>query len=114
MAMLQPCECLASVVPYLCCQLRYPGLIAIPITHDWHRAPHQRAASDAACRAAGNVGNLPLVIAATLCNERSSIFSQQLGPQCSQIGIAYVAFSMWVAGFVQYSLAYNLMKLPDK
>ena len=63
---------------------------------------------------AGNVGNLPLVIVATLCDERTSQFAQELGPQCAQIGIAYVAFSMWVAGFVQYSVAYNMMKLPDK
>lgn len=63
---------------------------------------------------AGNVGNLPLVIVATVCDERTSIFSQRLGAQCGQIGIAYVAFSMWVAGFVQYSLAYNLLKLPEK
>lgn len=63
---------------------------------------------------AGNVGNLPLVIVATVCDERTSIFARRLGLQCGQIGIAYVAFSMWVAGFVQYSLAYNLMKLPPK
>ncbi|KAL3144526.1 hypothetical protein ABBQ32_004260 [Trebouxia sp. C0010 RCD-2024] len=61
----------------------------------------------------GNVGNLPLVIVATFCDEPASLFARELGPRCEQIGIAYVAFSMWVAGFVQYSVAYNLMKLPD-
>lgn len=62
---------------------------------------------------AGNVGNLPLVIVATLCGEPSSLFAKTV-KGCEQTGIAYVAFSMWVAGFVQYSVAYNLMKLPDK
>lgn len=61
----------------------------------------------------GNVGNLPLVIVATFCDEPASLFARELGPRCEQIGIAYVAFSMWVAGFVQYSVAYNLLKLPD-
>ena len=63
---------------------------------------------------AGNVGNLPLVIVATLCGEPKSLFATSLHAKCEEIGIAYVAFSMWVAGFVQYSVAYNLMKLPDK
>ncbi len=63
---------------------------------------------------AGNVGNLPLVIVATLCDEKTSLFARDLGAQCGQVGIAYVAFSMWVAGFVQYSVAYNMMKLPPK
>ena len=63
---------------------------------------------------AGNVGNLPLVIVATLCGEPKSLFATSLHEKCEEIGIAYVAFSMWVAGFVQYSVAYNLMKLPDK
>ena len=62
----------------------------------------------------GNVGNLPLVIVATLCDEKTSMFSRELGPRCGEIGIAYVAFSMWVAGFVQYSVAFNMMKLPPK
>ncbi|KAL0019914.1 hypothetical protein WJX77_007779 [Trebouxia sp. C0004] len=62
----------------------------------------------------GNVGNLPLVIVATLCDEKTSLFARDLGAQCGQVGIAYVAFSMWVAGFVQYSVAYNMMKLPPK
>lgn len=53
------------------------------------------------------------MIVATFCDEPASLFARELGPRCEQIGIAYVAFSMWVAGFVQYSVAYNLMKLPD-
>ena len=51
---------------------------------------------------------------ATLCDEKTSLFARDLGAQCGQVGIAYVAFSMWVAGFVQYSVAYNMMKLPPK
>lgn len=86
--------------------------ISLVISHCLDQCLHQ--GTDFIITLAGNVGNLPLVIVATVCDEHTSVFSQRLGTQCGQIGIAYVAFSMWVAGFVQYSVAYNLLKLPDK
>ena len=57
---------------------------------------------------------MPLVIVAALCNDEHSHFAQSLGAQCNQLGIAYVVFAMWVAGIAQYSVAYNLLKLPQK
>ena len=48
--------------------------------------------------AAGNVGNLPLVLVASLCGDAKSPISQVMGPTCESKGLAYVAFSMWVAG----------------
>lgn len=48
--------------------------------------------------AAGNVGNLPLVLVASLCADEKSPIAQVMGPTCESKGLAYVAFSMWVAG----------------
>ena len=48
--------------------------------------------------AAGNVGNLPLVLVASLCGDAKSPIAQVMGPTCESKGLAYVAFSMWVAG----------------
>lgn len=62
----------------------------------------------------GNLGNMPLVIVAALCNDEHSQFAQSLGAQCNQLGIAYVIFAMWVASIALYSVAYNLLKLPQK
>ena len=56
---------------------------------------------------------MPLVIVAALCNDERSQFAQSLGPQCNQLGIAYVIFAMWVASIAQYSVAYNMLKLPQ-
>lgn len=54
--------------------------------------------ADAAILTAGNVGNLPLVLVASLCGDAKSPIAQVMGPTCESKGLAYVAFSMWVAG----------------
>ncbi|EIE27197.1 auxin efflux carrier [Coccomyxa subellipsoidea C-169] len=61
--------------------------------------------------AAGNVGNLPLVLVAALCEDPSSMIANAVpAGKCTELGIAYVVFAMWVAGLFQFSVAYFLLK----
>lgn len=50
--------------------------------------------------AAGNMGNLPLVLISTIC-AGATPFRSELGAQCGRLGIAYIACSMWVASTFQ-------------
>ncbi|KAK9806873.1 hypothetical protein WJX72_005741 [[Myrmecia] bisecta] len=61
----------------------------------------------------GNVGNIPLVLVATMCSDPHMPFHDSLQADCQEIGIAYVAFGMWVAMLFQFSLAYSLLKRPE-
>ena len=48
---------------------------------------------------AGNVGNLPMVLVAALCEDQTSPVAHAVAPgRCYKLGIAYVVFAMWVAG----------------
>ena len=48
---------------------------------------------------AGNVGNLPMVLVAALCEDQSSPVAHAVASGgCYKLGIAYVVFAMWVAG----------------
>ena len=59
----------------------------------------------------GNVGNLPLVLVAALCEDSSSPIANAVAPgKCTELGIAYVVFAMWVAGLFQFTFAYFLLK----
>ena len=64
---------------------------------------------------AGNVGNLPIVLVQSICSNGKSPYSQLLpNGTCEQKGIAYVAFSMWIASTFQYCIAFNMLKKPEK
>lgn len=59
----------------------------------------------------GNVGNLPLVLVAALCEDSSSPIANAVAPgKCTELGIAYVVFAMWVAGLFQFTFGYFLLK----
>ncbi|CAL8462850.1 g2384 [Coccomyxa elongata] len=61
--------------------------------------------------ATGNVGNLPLVLVAALCEDSSSPIANEVAPgKCTELGIAYVVFAMWVAGLFQFTFGYFLLK----
>ena len=48
---------------------------------------------------AGNVGNLPMVLVAALCEDQTSPVAHAVASgRCYELGIAYVVFAMWVAG----------------
>jgi hypothetical protein len=64
---------------------------------------------------AGNVGNLPLVLVAALCDDPSSMIANAVEPgMCTELGIAYVVFAMWVAGLFQFTVVYFLLKPPPE
>ena len=87
------CSKLSSVSPLLAASLcLYTCNDRLCEVHK-HLAPAQ-----APSLAAGNVGNLPLVLVASLCGDAKSPIAQVMGPTCESKGLAYVAFSMWVAG----------------
>ncbi|KAF4356799.1 hypothetical protein CsatB_027119 [Cannabis sativa] len=56
----------------------------------------------------GNTGNLPLAVITSVCHSKDNIF----GPHCHSSGVAYVAFSQWVAVFLVYTLVYHMMEPP--
>mmetsp|Transcript_5903 Transcript_5903/g.20781 ORF Transcript_5903/g.20781 Transcript_5903/m.20781 type:complete len:420 (+) Transcript_5903:1335-2594(+) len=59
--------------------------------------------------ALGNLGNLPLVLVHAVCTSENTPF----GAACEERGIAYVAFGMFVATLVQWSVA-NVLLAPPK
>lgn len=56
----------------------------------------------------GNTGNLSIAIIGSVCHSSN----QPFGPQCRQIGIAYVSFAQWVAVILVYTLVYHMMEPP--
>lgn len=73
------------------------------------RAPSNITAMLAAVTALGNVGNLPLVLVETLGRGDSPF-----GHNVSDLGVAYVAFGIWVASIFQFSISYYLLAPKDK
>jgi hypothetical protein len=49
----------------------------------------------------GNIGNVPLVLIAALCRDKSNPFGDS--EKCSTDGTAYISFGQWV-GFPHFSL----------
>ncbi|KAG0584887.1 hypothetical protein KC19_3G242800 [Ceratodon purpureus] len=64
-----------------------------------------------ACCAAGNTGNVPLVLIPGICEEDDNPFGENLS--CSLNGVAYVSFGMWMATLLVWTFIYNLM-IPIK
>eukprot|EP00873_Tetraselmis_striata_P022138 jgi/Tetstr1/442402/TSEL_030528.t1 len=81
------------------------GWISAKVT----RAPSNITAMLAAVTALGNVGNLPLVLVETLGRGDSPF-----GHNVSDLGVAYVAFGIWVASIFQFSISYYLLAPKDK
>mmetsp|Transcript_39159 Transcript_39159/g.92763 ORF Transcript_39159/g.92763 Transcript_39159/m.92763 type:complete len:488 (-) Transcript_39159:211-1674(-) len=73
------------------------------------RAPSSLTSMLAAVTALGNVGNLPLVLVETLGRGDSPF-----GHNVSDLGVAYVAFGIWVASIFQFSISYYLLAPKEK
>ncbi|XP_024356647.1 protein PIN-LIKES 2 [Physcomitrium patens] len=58
----------------------------------------------------GNSGNLPLAIIGSICHGQS----QPFGNKCNQSGVAYVAFSQWIAVIVLYTFVYHMLEPPEE
>lgn len=71
---------------------------------------HLNRLTIASC-AAGNAGNLPLVLVPSLCSQKHSPFGS--ADVCTDNGVSYVSFGMCIAIIVTWTFIYNLLK-PSK
>lgn len=60
----------------------------------------------------GNIGNVPLVLIAALCRDKSNPFGDS--DKCSQDGNAYIAFGQWVGAIVLYTYVFNMLAPPPE
>ncbi|GFP87952.1 hypothetical protein PHJA_000938900 [Phtheirospermum japonicum] len=56
----------------------------------------------------GNIGNVPLVLIAALCRDKSNPF----GDTCAQDGNAYISFGQWVGAIVLYTYVFHMFAPP--
>ncbi|KAG6513284.1 hypothetical protein ZIOFF_023597 [Zingiber officinale] len=58
----------------------------------------------------GNIGNIPLVLIAALCQDKSNPFGDSA--KCSQDGNAYISFGQWVGAIVLYTYVFQMLAPP--
>ncbi|CAI0555350.1 unnamed protein product [Linum tenue] len=81
------------------------GWVLIRITD----APHALRGLVLGCCAAGNLGNMPLIIIPAVCKERGSPFGDV--DACYEHGLAYGSLSMAIGAVYMWSYVYNIMRL---
>ncbi|KAK4749537.1 hypothetical protein SAY87_026986 [Trapa incisa] len=62
--------------------------------------------------AIGNIGNVPLVLIAALCRDRSNPFGDS--EKCSTDGTAYISFGQWVGAIILYTYVFNMLAPPPE
>ncbi|XP_021767547.1 protein PIN-LIKES 6-like [Chenopodium quinoa] len=60
----------------------------------------------------GNIGNVPLVLIAALCRDKSNPFGDS--DKCSQDGTAYISFGQWVGAIVLYTYVFQMLAPPPE
>ncbi|XP_022860830.1 protein PIN-LIKES 6-like [Olea europaea var. sylvestris] len=60
----------------------------------------------------GNIGNVPLVLIAALCRDKSNPFGDS--DKCSEDGNAYISFGQWVGAIVLYTYVFNMLAPPPE
>ncbi|XP_073010213.1 protein PIN-LIKES 3-like isoform X2 [Typha latifolia] len=83
------------------------GWIVIQIT----RPPAQLRGLIVGCCAAGNLGNILLVIIPTICKEKGSPFGAP--DVCHPYGIAYASLSMAIGAIFLWSIVYNIVRVSS-
>ncbi|CAL9105908.1 unnamed protein product [Musa acuminata var. zebrina] len=58
----------------------------------------------------GNIGNIPLVLIAALCRDKSNPFGDS--DKCSQDGNAYISFGQWVGAIILYTYVFRMLAPP--
>ncbi|GMH30087.1 hypothetical protein Nepgr_031930 [Nepenthes gracilis] len=58
----------------------------------------------------GNIGNVPLVLIAALCRDKSNPFGDS--DKCSRDGTAYISFGQWVGAIVLYTYVFHMLAPP--
>ncbi|KAG2281935.1 hypothetical protein Bca52824_053155 [Brassica carinata] len=61
------------------------------------------------CCAAGNLGNMPLIIVPAVCKEKGGPFGDP--ENCQKYGVGYVALSMAMGSIYIWTYVYNLMRV---
>ncbi|XP_010543136.1 PREDICTED: protein PIN-LIKES 6 isoform X2 [Tarenaya hassleriana] len=60
----------------------------------------------------GNIGNVPLVLLAALCRDKSNPFGDS--EKCSTDGTAYISFGQWVGAIILYTYVYHMFAPPPE
>ncbi|CAN6882519.1 unnamed protein product, partial [Brassica oleracea] len=60
----------------------------------------------------GNIGNVPLVLLAALCRDKSNPFGDS--EKCSIDGTAYISFGQWVGAIILYIYVYQMFTPPPE
>ncbi|KAF6172657.1 hypothetical protein GIB67_041980 [Kingdonia uniflora] len=60
----------------------------------------------------GNIGNVPLVLIAALCRDKSNPFGDS--DKCSEEGNAYISFGQWVGAIILYTYVYQMLSPPPE
>ncbi|KAG7647052.1 Membrane transport protein [Arabidopsis thaliana x Arabidopsis arenosa] len=81
------------------------GWIVIKIT----KPPSHLRGIIVGCCAAGNLGNMPLIIIPAICNEKGSPFGDP--ESCEKFGLGYIALSMAIGAIYIWTYVYNLMRM---
>ncbi|XP_061373394.1 protein PIN-LIKES 3-like isoform X1 [Gastrolobium bilobum] len=84
------------------------GLLVMHIT----RAPKHLRGLIVGCCAAGNLGNLPLIIIPAVCKERGSPFGDP--DSCSTYGIAYASLSLAMGNIYLWTYVYNIVRVSSR
>ncbi|KAJ9544740.1 hypothetical protein OSB04_024447 [Centaurea solstitialis] len=58
----------------------------------------------------GNIGNVPLVLIAALCRDKSNPFGDSA--KCTQDGNAYISFGQWVGAIILYTYVFQMLAPP--
>lgn len=58
----------------------------------------------------GNIGNIPLVLIAALCRDKSNPFGDPA--KCSRDGNAYISFGQWVGAIILYTYVFQMLAPP--
>ncbi|XP_061362918.1 protein PIN-LIKES 3-like [Gastrolobium bilobum] len=81
------------------------GWLLVKIT----RVPHHLQGLVLGCCAAGNLGNLPLIIVPAVCKERSNPFGDV--DVCYRNGLAYASLSMALGSIYIWTYVYNIVRI---
>lgn len=60
----------------------------------------------------GNIGNVPLVLIAALCRDKSNPFGDS--EKCSKDGTAYISFGQWVGAIILYTYVFHMLAPPPE
>ncbi|KAJ6293327.1 hypothetical protein OIU78_025332 [Salix suchowensis] len=81
------------------------GWLLIKIT----RAPNRLRGLILGCCAAGNLGNMPLIIIPAVCEEKDSPFGD--ANICNMHGLAYATLSMAIGSIYMWLYVYNVVRI---